>query len=199
MLKTDVSPSRARLGFPQAVTAAFNFLVEDYSFRCVKRDHTFVRFESKATFINVYHGRSSFELNVEIGELKACEQDSEIAFTIGEILYSVKAPEADNYRPYQVHTTDLINKFVNELADLVKKYAVPALTGDRFFFQEVAKDQADRSNEYLREMAHRRTRSEVEAAWRQKDFGRVVNLYNSILESLTPAEAKRLAYAKKKA
>jgi hypothetical protein len=197
MLKTEVSSIRAGLGFPEAVTSAFNFLVKDYSFRCVERDVTFVRFESKYTFLNVYHGRLSFELNVEIGELKSGEGDPEVPFTIGEILYSVKAPEAANYRPYQVHTIDLVTKFVNELAVLVKQYAVAGLIGDHVFFQQVAKDQADRSDEYLKVITFSRTRSEAEAAWHQKDFSRVVNLYNSMLENLTPAEAKRLAYAKK--
>jgi len=42
-----------------------------------------------------------------------------------------------------------------------------------------------------------RTRADVETAWHQKNYRRVIEMYDSMLEDLTPAEAKRLAYAKK--
>ena len=49
--------NRASLGFAEAVISAFNFLVEDFSFRCVRQDVTFVRFEANRAFINIYHSR----------------------------------------------------------------------------------------------------------------------------------------------
>src|SRR5215467_14672952 len=97
---------RANLGFPAAVMSAFAFLTKDFSFRCVKRDVTFVRFESDAVFVNIYHGRASYELNVEIGESVIGKQLPESPFTIGEILHTVIPTEALNYRPYQVTTRE---------------------------------------------------------------------------------------------
>jgi hypothetical protein len=198
VLKTEVGGNRANLGFPEAVMSAFKFLMEEFSFTCVRKDVTFVRFESNSAFVNVYHGRGSFELNVEIGELTIGEGHPEIPFTIGEILHLVNPKEATNYRPFQVHTMESVKKFVSELANLVKQYAIPALTGDHGFFQRVAEVQAQRSNEYLKGLHLSRTRTEVETAWHQKNYPRVIELYDSMLEDLTPAEAKRLAYAKKK-
>jgi hypothetical protein len=197
-MKMEQGGHRGTLGFAEAVISAFRFLVDDFSFACVKQDVTFVRFQSNVVFVNVYHGRISFELNVEIGELTIGQAHPEVSFTIGEILHLVNPKEATNYRPYQVHTGESVKKFVSELARLVKEYAIPALIGDHVFFQRVADVQAKTSNAYMKELHLNRTRPMVETAWHQKNYPRVIELYDSMLEDLTPAEAKRLAFAKKK-
>jgi hypothetical protein len=196
-MKMETGGNRASLGFVDAAICAFNFLVKDFSFRCVRQDITFVRFESNSVFVNVYHGRVSYELNAEIGQLAIGEGHPEVPFTIGEILHLVDPKEATNYHPYQVHTADSVRKFITELAELVKEYATPALLGDHEFFQRVAEVQGKRSNAYLKKLQLNRTRTEVETAWHQKNYRRVIELYDSMHEDLTPAEAKRLAYAKK--
>ena len=61
---------RMQLGFSLEVLSAFQFLTQDYGFKCVKNDVTFVRYESESTFVNIYHGRRSYELGVEIGKLE---------------------------------------------------------------------------------------------------------------------------------
>jgi hypothetical protein len=194
----EPSGSRASLGFAEAVTYAFKFLVEDFAFRCVRKDVTIVKFESDFVFVNVYHGRISFELNVEIGERTVGGVLPENPFTIEDILHLVNPKEATNYRPYQVHTFDSVRKFVSELSRLTKEYAIPALKGDRHFFERLNDSRTQRSNAYMKELRLNRTRTEVETAWHQKNYPRVVELYDSMMDDLTPAETKRLAYAKKK-
>jgi hypothetical protein len=196
-MKMEASENRASLGFVEAVMSNFKFLLEDFPFRCVKKDVTIVRFESNSVFVNVYYGRKSFELNVEIGELVSVSGHPEVSYTIGEILHLVCPKKAENYHPYQVHTVETVKKFVAELAKLVKEYALPALTGNHDFFQQVGEVQEKRSDTYLKELRLNRTRTEVETAWHQKNYPRVIELYDSMREDLTPAEAKRLAYAKK--
>jgi hypothetical protein len=197
-MNMEPSGSRASLGFAEAVISAFKFLIEDFAFRCVRKDVTIVRFESDSVFVNVYHGRISFELNVEIGERTVGGVFSENPFTIEDILHLVNPKEATNYRPYQVHTFDSVRKFVSELSRLTKEYAISALKGDRHFFERLNDSRSQRSNVYMKELRLSRTRTEVEAEWHQKNYPRVVELYDSMMDDLTPAEAKRLAYAKKK-
>jgi hypothetical protein len=197
-MNMEPSGSRASLGFAEAVTSAFKFLVEDLAFRCVRKDVTIVRFESDSVFVNVYHGRISFELNVEIGERTVGGVLPENPFTIEDILHLVNPKQATNYRPYQVHTFDSVRKFVSELSRLTKEYAIPALKGDRHFFERLNDSRTQKSNAYMKELRLNRTRTEVETAWHQKNYPRVVELYDSMNADLTPAEAKRLAYAKKK-
>jgi hypothetical protein len=168
VLKTEEGGNRASLGFFEAVMSAFKFLVEEFSFTCVRQDVTFVRFESNCVFVNVYHGRASFELNVEIGELTTSGGLPENPFTIGEVFHLVNPAEATNYHPYQVHTAESVRKFVREIARLVKEYATPALIGDHSFFQRLSELRTHRSDEYLKGVHLNRTRTEVEAAWHQK-------------------------------
>jgi hypothetical protein len=68
-LHIDPNPERERLAFKDAVMSGFRFF-DDLGFRPAKQEMTFVRYESADVFVNVYHGRASFELGVEIGKLK---------------------------------------------------------------------------------------------------------------------------------
>ena len=198
MLKAQPSNDRTSLGFPEAVALEFDFLVKEYSFSCVKREETYVRYESSVVFVNVYLGRSSFELNVEIGERVIGKDLPESRFTIGEILYLANPQVAENYHSYQVTTSQSVKTFVGELARIVKLHAIPALLGDHEFFQRVAEIQLQRSNDLLRTWELNRVRREVETAWREKDFKRVIEIYDPVKDQLTPAEEKKLQYAKKK-
>ena len=61
---TEPSPNRDVLGFSRTVFQYFNFLCSDYGFQVTDQSATLVRFESNDVFINVYHGRASYELGV---------------------------------------------------------------------------------------------------------------------------------------
>jgi hypothetical protein len=80
----------------------------------------------------------------------------------------------------------------------VKEYVKPALTGDHDFFQRVAEIRYKRSEDLLRTWELTRVRQEVETAWNEKDLKRVTELYAPLKNYLTPAEIKKLEYAKKR-
>jgi len=66
MFQTDPGKDRWQLGFQDSVLSSFDFL-STYGLRPVEESATFVRYESSSVFVNVYHGRASFEIGVEIG------------------------------------------------------------------------------------------------------------------------------------
>jgi hypothetical protein len=66
--KFEPGKDRWKLGFKEAVLKNFAFLVSN-GFKAVRQDVTFVRYESQVAFVNIYHGRGSFEVGVEIGRL----------------------------------------------------------------------------------------------------------------------------------
>ena len=82
----DRDSRRIQLGFTSEVLSMFHFLIQDYGFKCVETDVTFVRYESESIFVNIYHGRRSYELGVEIGKLEKDEFIPESRYTIGEIM-----------------------------------------------------------------------------------------------------------------
>src|SRR5437016_1220188 len=66
MLKAEPGVNRRQLGFEEAVLRSFEFL-RSYDLKPVERTPTLVRFESKKVFVDVYHGRASFEIGVQVG------------------------------------------------------------------------------------------------------------------------------------
>jgi hypothetical protein len=201
MFHFQPSPGRWRLGFKEAVLKSFRFLYR-YGFRCVRAESTFVRYETirlfsrKRLFVNVYHGRGSYEMGVEIGPSDHEKQ----AVTLPEIVRFAGSEEAEGFgqhRVFQVSSREGVQEFVPKLAGLVRKYAQPFLRGDPEAFGAAAERSRRASARYLRDIELGRMREKGDAAWHAKDYERVINLYERFLEDLTRSEGMRLEYAKK--
>jgi hypothetical protein len=198
MFRKNLDASRERFGFSQAVLTSFRFLITEFGFKCVKQETTLVRYESSGVFVNVFHGRSSYELGVEIGQLRKNLDIPEFGFTLGEIISLSDAKFGAMYRPYQITKPELITKYVEQIAELAKKYATSALVNDKGFFEQLSSLQLQKSDEYLKDMKLNQIRSEVEVAWREKNYKQVVELYGSVESDLTLSERKKLEYARRK-
>lgn len=193
MLNKEPGPERAQLGFTDAVLSHFKFL-SDFGFLPVKEKVTFVRYESPEVFVNVYHGRASYELGVEIGRLNEPQKKLHI-FTIVHWAGAAEAEGFGKHVMFQVGTREGIQEFVPKLAALVKKYATPLLRADESAFRSALEFQAKQWVAYEKEVRLRDLRTRAEAAWHAKDYARVVELYGPVREELTEVEAKKLAYA----
>jgi hypothetical protein len=196
MYKTTPQPRREELGFSEALIREFNFL-EKKGFRSTQKNVTLVRYESERVFVNVYHGRASYELNVEIGLRPALADEPERPFSIGEIIELRSGQREGEFTPPQSNTPEGVRKFVSQLASLVKRYAEPALAGDRLFFEQLSRLRVEKSEAYLRELKLKAMRRAVDTAWHEKDYASVIKLYEPLQENLTPAELKKLSYARK--
>lgn len=210
MLQMEPGPERARLGFAEAVQLSFRFL-EKQGFECARADPTFVRYESDQAFVNVYHGRSSYELSVEIGRLgNEWETDAEgselvephvghpyleDSFTIWDIARYAGAPDVAETTFMQARSPDRVEALVPKLAELVQLYAKLALKGDVAFLERVRQWRSEESRRSRKRDELRRARAEMAQAWRKKQYVRVVALLEPFRSDLTPAEIKKLNYA----
>src|SRR5690242_10148131 len=86
-----------RLGFVDLVFKAFAFLLR-LGFVVARRDGTFVRFEKDNVFVNVYHGRSSYQVGLELGRI----HESDI-YSLHELLSATAPAEVEQAR---CQTTD---------------------------------------------------------------------------------------------
>ena len=197
MFKTEPGQERYKLGFKEEVLFKFDFLIKEYGFRCVKMEATIVRYESQKVFINLYHGRASYELGFEIGLQPSSLDINERKFTLGEIieLEGVLSDTCNIY--YQVSTQEGIKEFVPKMAELIKKYAVNALEGDVSTFEKLEWIQKQRSDKYLKDMELNRIRPKAEEAWHNKRYDEFIRIYEPIQNYISPAEVKKLEYAKK--
>ena len=199
MIRTRPGPERFRLGFSEAVQSAFGFLQQDYGFRCVEAGPTFVRYESDLAFVNIYHGRASYELGFEVGRRPDVRGQPESHYTMAEILQLAAAEAEAGNSCFQASTREGVQQLVPRLAALVRKYAPPALRGDPSTFDRLRELQSANSQRYINESRLARVREQAEEAWQKKWYPLVVRLYESIPQDLTRVEARRLEYARKHA
>jgi len=195
MLQIDPSPERAKLGFTNSVLTNFRFLAE-MGFSPVQEEVTLVRYESASVFVNVFHGRASFELGVEIGVL--CEPTEKV--TLYDVVAWADALKREGFGQhvmFQVSSREGVQQFVPKLADLVRRYAEPFLRGNTTAYTEVLEARSRAARDYERQVQLDDLRRRVETAWNSKDFAGVVELYGSVGPDMTSVEAKRLAYAEK--
>lgn len=196
MFNNEAGKDRWQLGFKDTVLSSFGFL-RTYGLRPVEEDATFVRYESDSVFVNIYHGRGSFEIGVEIGRLDRTEKyglDYIVSWS------GKQAWEAEGFgrgTMFQVSSREGVQNIVPKVAELVKKYGEPFLSGRPAFYAELGKANERASVAYEREQMLTRIRREAENAWTAKDLGRVAELLQPVRTDLTDVETKRLAYAEK--
>jgi len=202
----EPNPDRSQLRFEEAALDAFSFLRTEFGFRVVETEVTRVRFESDHVFVNVYHGRSSYELGCELGLLREQNGNDDVspsedkvrenAYSIWEIARMVAAPGITEGTHYQASTSDVVATLVSRLADLVKRYGQRALMGDRAFYQALESAHSQWFENYQKETTLLQIRRQVSDAWRARDFRRVVELLDPVIQELTPVEVRKLEYAK---
>jgi hypothetical protein len=191
----EPTPERAQLEFKEAVLSSFAFL-KSYDMKPVQEEITLVRFKSATSFINVYHGRSSFELGIEIGRLNNPNEKISLYDAIAWA-GAVETEGFGKHVAFQVSNRKDVQEFVFKLAKLVKKYAEPFLKGDATAYQAVKAASLKNTAKYVEQINLKRIRAKAEIAWHDKNYSQVAELYGSMREHLTSVEIGRLTYAEK--
>jgi hypothetical protein len=96
---------------------------------------------------------------------------------------------------FQVSSREGVQQSVLKIAELLKKYGDSFLQGEPSFYGELEEANRRASAEYAKRQARDRVRKRAEAAWSEKDFARVVDLYGSIRDELGDIESNRFRYA----
>ena len=185
---------RRALNFAEAVEENFGFL-SAHGFKRVQSEPTFVRFESKRVYVNVYHGRKSPELGLEIGPLAA--RPEETPYSMSEIIRLVEADKADEYRDYATHDADGVQEGVRRLATLFRRYVDAGVLDGAGLFDRLEKQRETWKRDFALEVNLGQARRKLESAWHAKDYAKVVELLEPFRADLASTELKKLEYAKK--
>lgn len=198
--RSAAGPDREQLGFLGAARDQFSFLA-DRGFEEVAGNATYLRLERDGVFVEVFHGRASYELGVEFGRWVLVDGARvEQKFHLAEVL-PVVAPEV-MFVARTATSRAQVARFVEELAQ-VARVVVERLEDEGVeVFDRVSVAVERRSDEYLDNTRAERLRGRADAAWHRRDFVEVVTAYEEIeaeldTVSLRGSEAKRLAYARK--
>lgn len=190
---TMPTTDRRALRFAEAVEEDFGFLAA-HGFKRVQSEPTFVRFESKRVYVNVYHGRKSFEMGLEIGPLAG--RLEERPYSTSEIIRLIEPGNADIYRDFATRNADGVQEGVRRLATLFFRHVEEGVLDDAGLFDRLAKQRETWNQEFSREVNLGKARRELEGAWHAQDYAKVVELLEPFRADLTQSELKKLEYAK---
>lgn len=183
---------RSLLWFAEEVKTRFSFL-ETLGFRCVRSEVTFVRFESSRVSINVYHGRRSFEIGLEIESAPSSTE----AYSFSEVLRLVDRQQAEHYRNYATHTAQGVAEGVRRLAGLFHRCVAAGILNDNQIFSRLKLQREELSRQYALETQLEQARRISEAAWRKKDYATVVKALKPLRAALKASEVRKLEFAEK--
>jgi hypothetical protein len=183
------------LGFAGAAEEAFRFL-SSYGFRLQNSDATILRYVSERVFLNVYHGRSSYELGIEVGLLQSGDC-SDQGYPLGAFVGLTDQQEAARLRYFMTTKPEEVRVGLQRLAGQVKQWVERALVGDETVFAELRQHQQEWSKKYAAEVLAGQVRPKAEEAFRARDYKRVVEFLSKIEHELTPAERQKLEYARR--
>jgi len=196
-------PDRDALGFESGVKNHFAFL-EDRGYRIVQTLSTYVRYERGPLFVNVYHGRGSYELGVELGRRVHRDGESvDQSYSIRYLAGVIGGAARDSYRTRFASTAAQVTRFVAELGHWLESHGQLALEGDEATFEALSEAMADESSRLIDSMRVTKLRRRANVAWRAGDYAAVVLAYEEIDRELPTVqlrrfEAGRLEYAKKR-
>jgi hypothetical protein len=199
MPRFGVEPDRFKLGFEAAVKTYFSFLITQFGYEVVEASSTQIRYENGPLFVELFHGRGSYELGVNIGRKIAHPRDAEERFTLMDVIRAVDGKEPPWH--YAATTAESVSRFVPELARLTAQFAGPALEGDDAFFADLRASWELHSQTMRESWEAGRLREIADEAWRTRDFKTVIDAYERIesdlpTQHLRPSEVGKLRYAR---
>jgi hypothetical protein len=134
--KARISMDRENLNFASQVLLTFDFL-QEHGFLRFDESPTIVRYRKGDLQLNIFHGRRSYEIGLEIGKGNSL-------FSLREIIRISDKQAADAYFRCVARTLEVVSKGINQLSELLKKYGQRTLDGDQVFYRprKPAKDLA---------------------------------------------------------
>lgn len=194
MMSEEQLDGRSALGFSELVQSAFEMVALEHGLRLVEALETLVRYESERIFLNIYHGRRSYEIGVEVGLLS---DGGDERYRLPDVLAAILGPDHAHRTYLQASSPEALATCVRESAALVEQYYAPLLEGIPEVWDKVAASTAEASRQYTKQVVQQPVREAADSAWKRKDYRKVIDLYTSIIEDLSATERKRLGYAKK--
>lgn len=182
------SNGQGRLGFIDLALRAFAFLLR-IGFEVVRREPTRVVFESPTVFVNVYHGRSSYQVGLEIGSLA----DARHKYSLYEVLAAL-APSEVEKASCQTTDPELLERCLSSVADVVGRTCGSLLAGNVDAFEDLRVAVAPRRKAVTLQAEFGAILDRADRAWEAKDLHRAKELYQRAETALDGTRRRRLKY-----
>lgn len=180
--------------FSEEAAEAFAFLGE-CGFRRDTNEANRLSLEGPRASVVVEWEPRSGELTVYIG-LRPRSGPTDELFTLDDIL-AMEAVGVDRRAPIQIADSSKLRPFLDQLAGEIQKYAAPAVSGDRMFFQRLRAFRSARARAFEEDAVLRRIRSAAAEAWKDRDYEKVVSIFEPVEAELSDSERAKLQFAQR--
>lgn len=181
--------NRRRLGFSEAVVREFEFVQSTYDFCLIEESETLVRYESKRLFLKIFHGRSSYEIGIELGELS----NPAVHYGLPSLI-SALADGHTGRTSFQASERQAVENCVAEVARIVKLHCTAALTGDREALRMVRNVAQEESRRLTLWAQYGAIIDKADRAWESKNLRLATDLYQEAQPALDKTRTRRLRY-----
>ncbi len=173
--------------FESQVSSSFAFLTK-LGYVEIESLPTLVRYKKEDVELDIYYGRSSYEIGAGISY-------DGTRYALGEIIRITDVDASKRYRNFATTTAGGIALALSELSLLMERYGMNALKGDPQVFMALDSQRKIWSEEYALDVLAEQLRPQAEDSFRTGDYAKAAELYNRIRGRLTPVEVKKLMVA----
>jgi len=188
--ENTIESGRSRLGFVDMVRKKFAFL-SLCGFSEIEALPTIVRYRRGNLELDVYYGRQSYEVGVQVG--RADEK-----FSMSELIRLADPSGAEKYRNPAATNSAALLGVVEQLAELFRRYGERALRDDPGFLADLRRQRESWAKAYALDVLVEQTRPKAEAAFREGRYREAAELYEKIADRLSPTERAKLIAARKR-
>lgn len=181
---------RARFGFADLVAKHFAFL-EPLGFARRRSSSTLVCYGKGNLELRVYHGRSSYEIGLEIDR-------GATWFTLSDLIRATDAAAADKYRNPAISRPEGMATGVARVAEVFQRYGQRALDDEPGFYDGLERQRRAWLENYALDVLAQQTRPKANAAFRAGRYAEAAELFEQIRARLGPAEQKKLEIARRR-
>lgn len=185
------SGDHGRLGFVDLALGAFSFLVGN-GFRLVRQEEALVRFESSAVFVNVYHGRSSYQVGLELGR----GEQGDI-YSLHELLTAI-APEEVGLARCQTTDPLVLSRCLSDIAKVLQQRFHLLLVGDPASFASLREAVGPQRKAATLQAQYGATSARADQAWEARRLQLAERLYEAAEPALNEPQKRRLSYLRNK-
>lgn len=175
----------------EAALDSFAFVSSEYGLSRSASDGSAVVFESDAVRLTVTHHRG--EIDARFHRLDQAYPGGR-GLSLSDIIRTLDPASAP---PGLMARNDNVERVVDMLAERVRRCAVSLLKGDEHAFERLLEGQQNAAARHTRDIQLQSARSHAGAAWEARDYRAVVDAFEPMRADLSPAEYRKLAFAKK--
>lgn len=185
--------------FESAVNKEFMFLVDKFGFRCTFTSTAMVRYESECVFVAIrYDANRSYELGVEVGRLQDLYNGQERPFSLNEILAHRNLNFGNINSAILASSQSVVESCLKKMASQLLIYGEDYLNNDIFAYRELIEQRERICKNYEIKTKLSFIRNDAKVAWRNRDFKKIIELFDPVKDELNESELKKLNYANKK-